>query len=103
MVERYDSKCPVGRTMNVIGDTWSVMILRDLFLNTRCRYQDFVESLAYVSPNTLSERLKWLEAQGVVKREYYSEHPPRAEYVLTEKGKALGPIVKAMKEWGEKF
>ncbi len=60
-------------------------------------------SLAGVAPNTLSARLKTLEAQGVVARLLYNEHPPRLEYYLTEKGKSLGPILKALKSWGDRY
>lgn len=101
MANRYDKNCPIGRLMNVIGDDWSIMILRDLFLQDSCRFQDFMNSLSGPSPNTLSSRLKWLVDQGIIQRRVYSEHPPRAEYTLTDKGQELGPILLAMKKWGE--
>lgn len=99
----YDNKCPVGRTLNVIGDRWSVMLLRDLLLNPSRRFQDFLDTHGGLSPNTLSSRLKWLEHAGVLKRHFYEEHPPRAEYRLTKKGRELGPVVLAMKKWGDKY
>jgi DNA-binding HxlR family transcriptional regulator len=55
-----------------------------------------------IAPNTLSERLKMLESHGIVERRLYEQHPPRAEYVLTPKGRELGPVIRAMREWGEK-
>jgi DNA-binding HxlR family transcriptional regulator len=55
------------------------------------------------APNTLSERLKALEAAGIVERRFYEQHPPRAEYVLTDKGRDLAPIVRAMRDWGMKY
>ncbi len=94
--------CPVARTLNLIGERWTILILRDLFLQGPRRYQDFQESLTGVAPNTLSARLKDMEANGLISRRLYSEHPPRLEYHLTEKGKSLGPIVKALREWGRK-
>jgi len=99
----YDNKCPVGRTLNVIGDRWSVMLLRDLLLNPARRFQDFLDAHDGLSPNTLSSRLKWLEHSGVLERRFYEEHPPRAEYRLTKKGRELGPVVLAMKKWGDKY
>ena len=94
--------CPVARAAIVIGMRWTAEILRDLFLQGPLRYQDFLDSLRGISPNTLSERLKLLEAEGVVERRFYQQHPPRAEYLLTKKGRALRPVLKAMYDWGEK-
>ena len=64
------------------------------------RFQDFLASLPGVAPNTLSSRLKTMEDSGLVRRELYNERPTRLEYVLTDKDRSLGPIVKAMREWG---
>ncbi len=87
----------------MIGERWSILLLRDLFLRGPRRFQDFQESLAGVAPNTLSARLKTLDAQGVIARLLYNEHPPRLEYYLTEKGKGLGPVLKALKNWGDRY
>lgn len=92
--------CPVARTLDLIGERWTILLLRDLLLKGPRRFQDFQESLPGVAPNTLSARLKSLEDNGLVRRELYSERPPRLEYVLTEKGLSLGPIVKALRDWG---
>lgn len=92
--------CPVARTLDLIGERWTLLILRDLFLQGPRRYQDFQESLTGVAPNTLSARLKELEANGIVMRRQYSERPPRLEYQLTEKGKSLGPVLRSLREWG---
>jgi DNA-binding HxlR family transcriptional regulator len=94
--------CPVARTMELIGDGWTILVLRDLFLHGPRRFQDFQESLQGIAPNTLSARLKAMEGNGLIARQQYSEHPPRLEYHLTDKGKSLGPIVKALREWGAK-
>ena len=96
------AKCPVARTLDVIGQRWTLLILRDLLVHGGCRFQDFQNSLDGIAPTTLSERLKTLERHGIVERRFYTEHPPRAEYVLTPKGRELGPIVRAMRDWGEK-
>ena len=104
MTKSYQQEnCPVARALDVIGERWSILILRDLFLKGPRRFQDFQESLVGVAPNTLSARLKTLEAQGVLARLLYNEHPPRLEYYLTEKGKGLGPILKALKTWGDRY
>jgi DNA-binding HxlR family transcriptional regulator len=63
--------------------------------------QDFERSLAGISPNTLSARLKRLEDAGIVERRFYEQHPPRAEYVLTEKGKDLRRVLRALLDWGQ--
>ena len=100
MARLYDPHCPVARTMQVIGDPWTMLILRDLFRSKVRRFRDFQESLRGIAPTVLSTRLKWLEEQGVVATRPYSNHPPRAEYFLTDKGKRLGPVLKAMHDWG---
>jgi DNA-binding HxlR family transcriptional regulator len=94
--------CPVARTLALIGDRWTILILRDLFRHGPRRFQDLQDSLVGAAPNTISSRLKAMEASGLVARHPYSEHPPRLEYQLTDKGKTLGPIVKAMRDWGLK-
>jgi DNA-binding HxlR family transcriptional regulator len=103
MARSYRQKhCPVAKTLDVIGERWTILILRDLFMQGPRRYQDFQESLAAAAPNTLSARLKDLEAHGLIERKLYSEHPPRLEYHLTGKGRSLGPVMKALREWGRK-
>ena len=99
----YDNQCGVGRAMNVIGERWTIMILRDLMRKESVRFQDLRDSLAGISPQTLSQRLKSLEANGMVERHLYAEHPPRAEYQLTSKGRALQPALRALRLWGEKY
>lgn len=94
--------CPVARTLDIVGERWTILVLRDLFLHGPRRFQDFQESLIGVAPNTLSARLKAMEAHGLIARRLYSEHPPRLEYHLTERGKSLGPVLKALREWGRR-
>lgn len=103
MAKSYEiADCPVARTLDLIGERWTILLLRDLLLRGPRRFQDFQESLPGVAPNTLSARLKALEDNGLVRRQLYNERPVRLEYVLTDKGKSLGPIVKAMRDWGAK-
>ena len=104
MVKSYQQHdCPVARTLEIIGERWTLLVLRDLFLQGPRRFQDFQESLPGVAPNTLSARLKALEAHGLIARRLYREHPPRLEYYLTDKGKSLAPVLKALREWGERY
>ena len=94
--------CPVARTLDLVGERWTLLLLRDLLLQGPRLFQEFQTSLPGVAPNTLSARLKAMEDNGLVRRVLYNERPPRLEYVLTDKGKSLGPVVKAMREWGNK-
>jgi DNA-binding HxlR family transcriptional regulator len=75
--------------------------LRDLLLDGARKFQDLHDSLEGVSPNTLSDRLKKLMQNGIIERRLYAEHPPRAEYLLTSKGRELRPVLRALREWGE--
>jgi DNA-binding HxlR family transcriptional regulator len=103
MISGYDQDCPIARTLDVVGEKWSLLILRDLFREGPLRFQDLSEGLGGVAPSTLSTRLKTLEKQGVISARLYEHHPPRFEYFLTEKGQALGPVLKALHNWGERF
>jgi DNA-binding HxlR family transcriptional regulator len=102
MPSTYGQKCPVARALDVIGEKWSLLILRDLRRFGPMRFQDLERSLSGVAPNTLSARLKMLESQGVIATRLYEAHPPRYEYFLTEKGEALRPVLKALYAWGER-
>jgi len=103
MPERtYDTQqhCPVARTLDVVGDRWTMLVLRDLSFGRR-RFSALLESLRGISANRLSARLKQLEEHGMVERAFYSDHPPRAEYRLTDKGRAFVPVLVAMRAYGE--
>ena len=103
MSKTEDSGCPVARALDAIGERWTLLILRDLFLSGPRRFRDFENSLVGIAPNTLSARLKHLQSSGIIVSRIYSEHPPRADYALTEKGRALGPVLKALKTWGDRY
>ena len=96
----YDMRCPIARTLDIIGERWTILILRDLVVGGARKFHDFERSLAGISPNTLSARLKRLEDAGIVERRFYEQHPPRAEYLLTEKGNELRPVLRALLDWG---
>lgn len=93
--------CPVARAAAVVGDTWTIMILREMFLGSR-RFDTFLRQTG-MSSHLLSQRLKQLEADGVVRREAYSQRPLRHEYRLTPSGHALWPVIIAMKQWSDEW
>ena len=101
MPKRYDQACPVAKTLELVGDRWTLLMVRDLLSGPQ-RFQDFQASLPGMAPNILSERLKLMEQHGIVTRHFYSEHPPRAEYVLTDRGKELKMVVGALASWGSR-
>ncbi len=100
MTDRSRENCPILRATNAMGDQWSILILREFFLEGPRRFQDLQDVLA-LSPNTLSARLKKLEAAGIISRHQYSANPPRWEYRLTKAGEALSPVMRALRGWGE--
>ena len=102
MATDYNQYCPVSRTLDIIGDRWTILILRDLILQGPRKFHELQSSLVRISPNTLSARLKTLEEHGIIARRIYEEHPPRAEYALTEKGNELRPVLRTLRAWGEK-
>ena len=93
------STCPVSRTLDVLGDRWSLLVVRDLMRGKK-RFADFLESKEGIPTNTLAERLQRLVRAGIVESHRYSDHPPRVEYLLTVKGEELRPIIRAMVDWG---
>ncbi|HYB42197.1 MAG TPA: helix-turn-helix domain-containing protein [Candidatus Methylomirabilis sp.] len=101
MARRYGQACPVARALELVGERWTLLITRDLLQGPR-RFQDFQRSLKGIAPNMLSERLKLMEEHGLITRRFYSEHPPRAEYLLTQKGEGLGHVVGALAVWGSR-
>lgn len=92
--------CPVARSLECIGEWWSILILRDAFQGFT-RFDEFRKSLG-IAPNILSRRLAHLTETGLFERRRYSEHPPRYDYVLTDKGRDLFPAVMAIFAWGNK-
>jgi DNA-binding HxlR family transcriptional regulator len=101
MPKKYGQACPVAKTLELVGDRWTLLIVRDLLAGTR-RFQDLQKSLPGIAPNILSDRIKLMEEHGLITRRFYSEHPPRAEYELTAKGKELATVVGALAAWGSR-
>jgi DNA-binding HxlR family transcriptional regulator len=97
-----NSECPVCRTADIVCGKWTLLVIRDL-AEGRSRFCELERSLAGISPRTLSLRLRALEEEGIVARQTYPEVPPRVEYALTEKGRALVPIVESMRVYGREW
>ena len=97
-----NSDCPVCRTADIVCGKWTLLVIRDL-AEGRSRFCELERSLAGISPRTLSLRLRALEEEGIVRRTTYPEVPPRVEYALTEKGRALVPIIESMREYGTEW
>jgi DNA-binding HxlR family transcriptional regulator len=93
--------CPVARSLSVIGDRWSILVLRDAFLGVR-RFEQFQTSLR-CSPHALSTRLAKLVRHGVLERRPYQRRPVRYEYRLTEKGRDLYPVITGLLGWGDRW
>jgi DNA-binding HxlR family transcriptional regulator len=91
--------CSIAATLEVVGDPWTLLILRDAFRGVR-RFEQWQEELG-VARNVLAARLKSLVEHGVLETKPYSERPPRHEYVLTAKGRALSPVLLTMAAWGD--
>jgi DNA-binding HxlR family transcriptional regulator len=92
--------CPIARTLDLVGEWWTLLIVRDGLLGAR-RFEDF--KATGIADNVLSSRLKKLTEAGILKRRRYQTHPDRYEYLLTEKGYALAPVVLALRSWGKRF
>jgi DNA-binding HxlR family transcriptional regulator len=93
------SSCPVCRTAEIVCGKWTLLVIRDL-AEGRSRFCELERSLQGISPRTLSLRLRALEEEGIVKRQTFPEVPPRVEYALTEKGRALVPLIEHMRAYG---
>jgi DNA-binding HxlR family transcriptional regulator len=96
-----DMNCSVAQCLEVVGEWWSMLIVRDVFLGVR-RFDEFQRRLG-ISRNILNQRLSRLVESGILERVPYSEHPPRFEYRLTEKGLDLWPVLTALRQWGDKY
>jgi DNA-binding HxlR family transcriptional regulator len=97
-----ENRCPVGCCAEIISGKWTLLLIRDLAEGSR-RFCELERSLDGISPRTLSLRLRALEDNGIVERRTYPEVPPRVEYVLTEKGEALVPLIEDMRAYGRRW
>ena len=95
------SPCAVACTLDLVGDKWSLLVIRDLFRG-KVTYGELQNSLERIPTNILADRLRKLEEAGLIAKSPYQEHPVRYAYALTEKGKALSDVLLAIVRWGKK-
>jgi DNA-binding HxlR family transcriptional regulator len=93
------SACPIACTLDLIGDRWTLLVIRDLMLGKR-RFSEFLQSGESIPTNILTERLKRLESAGLIARAPYQDNPPRSAYALTAAGESLAPVIRAIYDWG---
>lgn len=98
----HRSRCPVSCILEIIGDKWTLLVVRDLFFDNHT-FKDLQSSLEKIPTNILANRLKRLEDSGMVRRELYQERPKRYAYYLTEKGLDLEPVMRSMMVWSNKY
>jgi DNA-binding HxlR family transcriptional regulator len=99
--ELADKQCAIARTWAVIGERWTMLILRELFRGSH-RFED-IQNKLQLGRNLLADRLQQLDAEGVVERRQYQDRPARFEYHLTQKGEDLYPLLLAMLRWGNRY
>ena len=96
------SGCPIATTLDIVGDKWSLVILRDL-INGKRRFGEFLNSPEGITTNILSDRLRRLQVEDLLTAERYSERPPRCEYGLTDKGRDLHGVLVSMCRWANRW
>ena len=95
------SGCPIGTTLDCLGDSWSLIVVRDM-LNGKARYGEFLDSPEGITTNILASRLRRMEELGLISKSPYQTNPVRHEYTLTETGRDLAPVLQAMCRWANK-
>lgn len=101
MTAEYRSGCPIATTLDLVGDRWTLVLLRDM-LNGKSRFSEFLDSPERITTNVLTDRLARMEATGLVEKTRYSERPRRHAYRLTEMGRDLRPLVQEMCRWANR-
>lgn len=96
------SRCAIANTLDLVGDKWSLLVVRDM-LHGKATYKDLLDTPEGIPTNILAERLKRLEAAGIIERAPYQERPVRYSYALTRKGLALGEVLLALVHWGKRY
>src|SRR4051812_8468181 len=96
------STCPVAGALDIVGDKWTLLVVRDLLRGKR-RYGDFAASSEHIPTNILADRLRRLEQAGIVERVQYRARPPRYEYRLTPRGQDLQPAIRSLAAWGLQY
>lgn len=96
-------ECPVATTVQLIGNKWKLLILRNMIYNGTQRFSDFMKTVPGISKKVLTDNLRALEEDGLVEREVFAEVPPRVEYSLSALGKTLKPVLDALRDWGNDY
>jgi DNA-binding HxlR family transcriptional regulator len=94
------SVCPIANAARLLGDRWTLVILRDL-AEGEMRFSELEETSGGISPRTLADRLRQMESAGLIRRESFREIPPRVQYSLTPKGEATLPVIEALRVFGD--
>jgi len=96
------SPCPIGGALDVIGDRWTLLVMRDLLFYEKRRFADMLASPEGIASNILADRLERLERCGLIERRRYQDHPPREEYHATGRGQDLVPLLRELIRWGQR-
>lgn len=96
------SVCPVAAGLDILGDRWTLLIVREMILYERHRYNEFMEMPEGITTSVLAARLKQLEQYGIIEKRLYEAHPPRYAYHLTARGRELEPVMRALIQWSLK-
>ncbi len=99
----HRSFCPLAATLDLVGDKWTLIIIRDLIFRRCKRYSDFLDGPEGITTNILADRLKRMEAEGLIESEPYTQRPLRYEYHITQKGAELLPVLIAVSKWGLRY
>lgn len=94
------SPCPIAGTLDILGDKWTLLIVRDIVRNNKKRYGEFLKSKEGIRTNILADRLRRLEAHGIIEKRQYRHNPIRYEYHATQKGASLEKVLDSVVEWG---
>src|SRR5262245_7744727 len=96
------SKCPIAGALDLVGDRWTLLVMRDALLYDKRRFVDFLASPERIATNILAERLARLERCGLIERRRYQDRPVREEYYPTARGRDLGPVLRELIRWGQR-
>lgn len=96
-------ECPVATTVQLIGNKWKLLILRNLIYTGTQRFTDFIKTIPGISKKVLTDNLRALEDDGLIEREVFAEVPPRVEYSLSSLGRTLKPVLDALSQWGTDY
>ncbi|HEY7289396.1 MAG TPA: helix-turn-helix domain-containing protein [Vicinamibacterales bacterium] len=96
------SPCPIAGALDLVGDRWTLLVMRDILLYDRRRFADFLAAPEHIASNILADRLERLERCGLIERRRYADHPPREEYHPTTRGWDLAPVLRELIRWGQR-